>query len=124
MIAGIEKQLERTPGSTQLYDTLSEYYTAGYEGARFDPSLTDGVVFSRHNLASDGSFNEFHVIICRNVMIYFDKPLQEHVHRLFHDSLATFGVLALGQKETIRFSPREESYEVLDAAEKLYRKVR
>jgi chemotaxis protein methyltransferase CheR len=64
------------------------------------------------------------VIICRNVMIYFDKSLQEHVHRLFHESLATFGVLALGQKETIRFSPHEESYEVLDAAEKLYRKVR
>ena len=57
-------------------------------------------------------------------MIYFDKPLQEHVHRLFYDSLAVFGVLALGQKETIKFSPHEDAYEELDAAEKLYRKIR
>jgi chemotaxis protein methyltransferase CheR len=104
--------------------SFSEYYVARYDGAQFARSLVENVVFAQHNLASDAAFNEFHVIICRNVMIYFDKPLQEHVHRLFHDSLATFGVLALGQKETIRFSPREESYEVLDAAEKLYRKVK
>ena len=103
--------------------SFSEYYVARYDGAQFARSLVENVVFAQHNLVSDAAFNEFHVIICRNVMIYFDKPLQEHVHRLFHDSLATFGVLALGQKETIRFSPREESYEVLDAAEKLYRKV-
>ena len=104
--------------------SFSEYYVARYDGAQFARSLVENVVFAQHNLASDAAFNEFHVIICRNVMIYFDKPLQEHVHRLFHDSLATFGVLALGQKETIRFSPHEESYEVLDAAEKLYRKVK
>ena len=102
---------------------FSEYYVARYDGARFSRSLADGVVFAQHNLASDAAFNEFHAIVCRNVMIYFDRPLQEHVHRLFHDSLATFGVLALGQKETIRFSPHESSYEPLDAAERLYRKV-
>jgi chemotaxis protein methyltransferase CheR len=108
-------------GGTQAF---SEYYVARYDGAQFSRSLVENVVFAQHNLASDAAFNEFHVIVCRNVMIYFDKSLQEHVHRLFHESLATFGVLALGQKETIRFSPHEESYEVLDAAEKLYRKVR
>jgi chemotaxis protein methyltransferase CheR len=64
------------------------------------------------------------VIACRNVMIYFDRPLQEHVYNLFHESLAMFGVLGLGQKETIRFSPHEDAYEELDAAEKLYRKVK
>jgi chemotaxis protein methyltransferase CheR len=103
---------------------FSEYYVARYEGAQFDRTLADGVVFAQHNLASDAAFNEFHVILCRNVMIYFDKPLQDHVHRLFHESLATFGVLALGQRETIRLSPHESDYEVLDAEERLYRKVR
>ena len=102
---------------------FSEYYVARYDGARFSRALADGVVFAQHNLASDAAFNEFQAIVCRNVMIYFDRPLQEHVHRLFHDSLATFGVLALGQKETIRFSPHEAGYEELDAAERLYRKV-
>jgi chemotaxis protein methyltransferase CheR len=103
---------------------FSEYYVARYDGARFARSLVDGVVFAQHNLASDAAFNEFQVIACRNVMIYFDASLQEHVHRLFYSSLATFGVLALGQKETIRFSPHEACYEELDAAERLYRKVR
>lgn len=104
--------------------SFSEYYVARYDGARFARELVDGVVFAQHNLASDAAFNEFHAITCRNVMIYFAQPLQEHVHRLFHDSLAMFGVLALGQKETIRFSPYEASFEELDAEERLYRKVR
>ena len=103
---------------------FSEYYVARYDGARFARSLVDGVVFARHNLASDAAFNEFQAIACRNVMIYFDRSLQEHVHRLFYTSLANFGVLALGQKETIRFSPYEDCYEELDPAERLYRKVR
>ena len=104
--------------------SFSEYYVARYDGARFSRSLVDGVVFAQHNLASDSVFNEFHVVACRNVMIYFDRPLQAHVHSLFYDSLAMFGVLALGQKETIRFSPHEDDFEELDAAEKLYRKIR
>ena len=103
---------------------FSEYYVARYDGARFARSLVDGVVFAQHNLASDAAFNEFEAIVCRNVMIYFDKALQAHVYRLFHESLSTFGVLALGQKETIKFSPHETGYEELDAAERLYRKVR
>jgi chemotaxis protein methyltransferase CheR len=104
--------------------SFSEYYVANYEGARFARPLLENVVFAQHNLVSDRSFNEFHVIICRNVMIYFDKPLQDRVHRLFYDSLATFGVLALGHKESIKFSPHEERYEKLDAEERLYRKIR
>jgi chemotaxis protein methyltransferase CheR len=104
--------------------SFSEYYVARYDSAQFARELVDGVVFARHNLASDAAFNEFNVITCRNVMIYFAQPLQEHVHRLFYESLATFGVLALGQKETIRFSPHESAYEELDAEERLYKKVR
>jgi len=103
---------------------FSEYYVAGYDGAQFQHSLVENVVFAQHNLASDGSFNEFNTIVCRNVMIYFDRPLQDRVHELFYESLAMFGVLALGHKESLKFSPYERCYEVLDGQEKLYRKVR
>ncbi|MEO5679172.1 MAG: protein-glutamate O-methyltransferase CheR [Acidimicrobiales bacterium] len=108
-------------GGTRAF---SEYYTAGYQGARFDRSLMDGVVFSRHNLASDQSFNEFHAIICRNVMIYFDSALQDRVHDLFYDSLVRFGVLCLGQKESITFTSHADDYKILDPADRIFRKVR
>jgi chemotaxis protein methyltransferase CheR len=108
-------------GGTQAF---SEYYLAKYDGAQFQRSLTENVVFAQHNLVSDRSFNEFNVVVCRNVMIYFDRALQDHVHELFYESLATFGVLGLGHKESIRFSPHEQSYEELDTHEKLYRKIR
>jgi chemotaxis protein methyltransferase CheR len=103
---------------------FSEYYVAAYDGAQFDRRLIRNVVFAQHNLVSDRSFNEFNVIVCRNVMIYFDRSLQDHVQKLFYDSLPVFGVLALGHKESIAFSPHADSYEELDAEEKLYRKVR
>jgi chemotaxis protein methyltransferase CheR len=102
---------------------FSDYYTARYDNVIFDHSLRSNVVFSEHNLVTDGSFNEFHVILCRNVMIYFNKALQERVHNLIYDSLITFGVLGLGNKESLRFTPREEFYEPLDGADRLYRKV-
>jgi chemotaxis protein methyltransferase CheR len=102
---------------------FSEYYLAAYDGAQFQRSLLENVVFAQHNLVSDRSFNEFNVIVCRNVMIYFDRALQNHVHELFYESLAHLGVLGLGRKEAIHFSPHEEQYEALDAVEKLYRKV-
>lgn len=102
---------------------FSEYYSAAYDGAQFDRSLIRNVVFAQHNLVSDRSFNEFHAIVCRNVMIYFDRSLQEKVHALFHESLATFGVLALGHKESIKFTRFADRYDELDAEERLYRKV-
>ena len=102
---------------------FSEYYLAKYDGAQFQRSLIENVVFAQHNLVSDRSFNEFNVIICRNVMIYFDRTLQDRVHRLFHESLMTFGVLGLGHKESISFSPYVDAYEELDPNEKLYKKV-
>jgi chemotaxis protein methyltransferase CheR len=103
---------------------FSEYYVAAYDAAQFQRSLVDNVVFAQHNLVSDRSFNEFNVVVCRNVMIYFDKKLQDRVHQLFYESLANFGVLGLGHKESIQFSPYADAYEELDAREKLYRKVR
>jgi chemotaxis protein methyltransferase CheR len=104
--------------------SFSEYYLAKYEGALFERTLTDNVVWAPHNLVQDRSFNTFNVILCRNVMIYFDRALQTRVHQLFYDSLERFGVLALGHKESIRFTGVESAYEELDAQEKLYRKVR
>jgi chemotaxis protein methyltransferase CheR len=104
-------------------NAFSEYYLAKYDGAQFQRSLTENVVFAQHNLVSDRSFNEFNVIICRNVMIYFDRTLQDRVHRLFYESLVNFGVLGLGHKESIRFSPYERRYEELDPYEKLYRRI-
>ena len=103
--------------------SFSEYYTAKYDGALFSPSLTRNVVFSQHNLVTDRSFAEFHVIFCRNVLIYFDKKLQNRVHTLFYESLVMFGVLALGSKESLKFSQYEPCYEKLSPTEKLYRKV-
>ena len=102
---------------------FSEYYLAKYDGAQFQRSLVENVVFAQHNLVSDRSFNEFNVVVCRNVMIYFDRALQDRVHRLFYESLTMFGVLALGAKESIKFSPFEDRFEDLDANERLYKKV-
>ncbi|HVW89612.1 MAG TPA: CheR family methyltransferase, partial [Gaiellaceae bacterium] len=104
--------------------SFSEYYLAKYEGALFERTLTENVVWAPHNLVQDRAFNEFNLILCRNVMIYFDRPLQKRVHELFHESLERFGILALGHKESIRFTGFEDRYEELDAAERLYRKVR
>jgi chemotaxis protein methyltransferase CheR len=102
---------------------FSEYYLAAYDGARFSRSLVENVVFAQHNLAMDRSFNEFTVILCRNVMIYFDRELQDRVHTLFHESLENFGILVLGHKESINFTVAASRYEALDADERIYRKV-
>jgi chemotaxis protein methyltransferase CheR len=102
--------------------SFSDYYRAAYDRAQLDRSLTENVVFAAHNLVSDRSFNEFHVIVCRNVMIYFDRSLQEMVHQLFLDSLVPFGVLALGRKETMTHSAHASRFDVVDELERIYRK--
>jgi chemotaxis protein methyltransferase CheR len=107
-------------GGTQSF---SDYYTAAYDRVILKASLRDNVVFAQHNLASDASFNEFHVILCRNVMIYFNLKLQAHVYHLLHDSLVMFGVLGLGAKETVKFSPHEHAYEEIEGPARLYRRV-
>jgi len=102
---------------------FSEYYTARYEFAIMRPALQRNIVFSQHNLVSDGTFNEFNVILCRNVMIYFNRALQERTHTLFHASLSMFGILGLGSRESLRFLPQEPLYEQLEPGEKLYRRI-
>ncbi|HVE70426.1 MAG TPA: protein-glutamate O-methyltransferase CheR, partial [Thermoanaerobaculia bacterium] len=103
--------------------SFSEYYTANYDAALFAARLRRNVLFAQHNLATDTSFSEFNVIFCRNVLIYFDKPLQNQVHSLFYESLVMFGILALGSKESLRFSKYEPCYERVHPTEKVYRKV-
>lgn len=102
---------------------LSDYYTAAdYDHAIFRQSLRSNVVFSHHNLATDGSFNEFNVVLCRNVMIYFDSTLQTRVHTLLHESLRRFGILVLGHKESLKGTGLEACYEELDGRERIYRR--
>ena len=103
--------------------TLSDFYTAAYDKALFRKSLQRNTVFAQHNLVTDGSFNEFQVVLCRNVMIYFNKALQDRVHTLLHGSLVRLGVLGLGRKESLRFTPHEDAYLELDRAERLYRRM-
>ena len=104
--------------------SFSDYYTADSSAVIIRPFLRDNIVFAVHNLVGDGSFNEFQVIFCRNVMIYFNRELQAHVHGLLYESLAMWGYLGLGRSETLRFSARERCYEPLAGRERLYRKVR
>ncbi len=104
--------------------TFSEYYTARYDYAIFRPALRENVVFAQHNLVTDASFNVFNVIFCRNVLIYFNNVLQDRVQKLFLDSMEMFGILGLGKKETINHTSVADSYEVIDAEERLYRRVR
>lgn len=105
-------------------ESFSHYYTAKYDSVIFHSYLKKNIVFGQHNLVTDGSFNEFNVIFCRNVMIYFNKTLQDHVHGLLYDSLSTFGILALGTKESITFTRHADKYEELDSVNRLYRKIR
>lgn len=104
--------------------TFSEYYVAKYDYAIFRPSLRENVVFAQHNLVTDASFNQFNVIFCRNVLIYFNNRLQDRVQQLFLESLEMFGILGLGKKETIRYSAVSDNYEVIDEEERVYRRIR
>ncbi|WP_445430846.1 CheR family methyltransferase [Chryseobacterium indoltheticum] len=101
---------------------FSDYYTANYDSAKFDKSLQEKLILSTHNLVSDSSFNSFQLIVCRNVLIYFDRGLQERVFRLFDNSLENLGFLALGAKETIRFSKLDKNFHQVDD-QRIWKKV-
>ena len=102
--------------------SLSEYYTAAYDHARFDPTLRARAVFSDHSLVSDAVFTEAHLISCRNVMIYFDRALQNRAIGLFKDSLVRKGFLGLGAKESIQFSAHSGAFDDFMREEKIYLK--
>ena len=102
--------------------SLSDYYTAGYGRAVFDKSLRKNVVFSDHSLVTDAVFAEVQLISCRNVMIYFDRPLQDRALGLFKDSLSRKGFLGLGSKESIRFSDHAHAFSEFVRGEKIYQR--
>ncbi|MBU1368310.1 MAG: protein-glutamate O-methyltransferase CheR [Bacteroidetes bacterium] len=103
-------------------ESFSKYYTARYDAALFDPELKKNIVFAEHNLVTDSVFSEVNLIICRNVLIYFNRSLQNKVMELFAESLIKGGFLGLGTKENIMFSPVESLFKVLDAEQKIYQK--
>jgi chemotaxis protein methyltransferase CheR len=102
---------------------FSGYYTAKYDFAKFDHRLKSKMVTATHNLVSDRSFNEFQLIFCRNVLIYFDKILQDRVLTLFDESLEKLGFLVLGSKENLRFSKVADKFMQMDK-EKIWRKIK
>lgn len=105
------------------HESFSDYYTAKYDAAIMDKSLKKHIVFSQHNLATDSVFGEMNLVMCRNVLIYFDKELQSRVIGLFSDSLVRKGLLCLGSKESIRFSEYADYFKEFVAKEKIYQKI-
>ncbi|MBQ5946655.1 protein-glutamate O-methyltransferase CheR [Massilia sp. ST3] len=102
---------------------FSDYYIAAYDGAKFDRSLVENVTFADHSLATDSVFSETHFVSCRNVLIYFNRQLQDRVLGLFHESLCHRGFMGLGSKESIDFSSYAGRFEPLAKRERLFRKV-
>ena len=102
--------------------SLSDYYTAAYKAATFDKSLRQRVVFSDHSLVSDAVFAEMQLISCRNVLIYFDRELQDRAIGLFKDSLVRKGFLGLGSKESLRFSDHSDAFIDFARSEHIYQK--
>jgi chemotaxis protein methyltransferase CheR len=102
---------------------FSDYYLAKYDGMLMDKTLRQAIVFSAHNLTTDHSFNEFQLILCRNVLIYFNQRLQNRVHNLFYESLCPFGILGLGNNESLFFSDKEHKYRAMDKKERIFVKL-
>ncbi len=103
---------------------FSSNFTAKYDYARIDSQLQNNITWAQHNLAMDDTFNEFQVIFCRNVMIYFNKALQSRVHDLIYSSLSMGGFLILGNRESLKFTPYEKNYSPIDENERIYKKIK
>jgi chemotaxis protein methyltransferase CheR len=103
--------------------TLSDYYHADYDSVILDRGLQENITFANHNLVTDGVFSEVHLILCRNVMIYFNRDLQKRVLELFHASLLHGGFLALGSKESLHHKEFQGSFQALEPMWKVYRKI-
>ena len=102
--------------------SFADYYMAQYDSVIFEPALKKKITFAEHNLVTDGVFGEMHVIVCRNVLIYFNKELQNNVIKLFSDSISKGCFLCLGSKESLDFSTSSEGFENFVIKEKIYRK--
>ncbi|MDB6077731.1 MAG: chemotaxis protein CheR [Akkermansiaceae bacterium] len=102
--------------------SLSDYYTAAYGRVIFDPTLKERTVFSDHSLVSDAVFAETHLVSCRNVLIYFNRDLQDRALGLFRDSLVRKGFLGLGSKESLRFSAHADAFQEFERSERIYQR--
>jgi len=102
--------------------SLDHYYTEQYEAFKFQDSLKENMTFAYHNLVKDGVFGEMNIVICRNVLIYFDKDLQDHAFTLFNSSLVRKGFMCLGSKETIDYSAIKDQYETFSKPNKIFRR--
>ena len=103
--------------------SLSHYFSGGGSSGMFDSVLRRNMVFARHNLATDGSLNEFNAIFCRNPLKRFDRAVQRRAHLLLHESLVQFGILGLPQGETLEGAPTADAFEEFDPEHSLYRKI-
>ncbi len=103
-------------------ESFSDYYTSDYDMVIMDTSLKKNIVWANHNLVTDSVFAEVHMVMCRNVLIYFNSHLQSTVQQLFFDSLINGGILCLGTKESLRFSGLAEEYTELDRMQKIFKK--
>jgi len=103
-------------------ESFSDYYTSSYDNAIMNQSLKKNIVWANHNLVTDSVFAEVHLILCRNVLIYFDNTLQNKVQKIFHDSLINGGILCLGTKEGLRFTDFFEKYTELDKKQRIFKK--
>jgi chemotaxis protein methyltransferase CheR len=108
---------------TGLKGSISDHFTILYDAASIHNELKQNTLFSVHNLVSDGVFNEFQLISCRNVFIYFETELQEHILELFYKSLCPLGYLCLGSKETIRSDTFKKKFKVINPKENIYQKI-
>jgi len=104
--------------------SISDHYTVSGRAARFNRDLAGRITWARHSLVTDGSFNDFHLIVCANVLIYFRPSLQERAHRLMYDSLIRGGFLALGNRESLLYCPDRDHYERVREGVNLFRKTR
>jgi len=103
-------------------ESFSGYYTANYDSVIMNKSLKRNILWANHNLVTDSIFAEVHLILCRNVLIYFDKNLQNKVQELFHNSLTNGGILCLGSKEGLRFTDLSDEYTELDKKQRIFKK--
>lgn len=122
--------LERIPRYQEAYrmsggpGDLADHYTVVGRTARFNPALHDSITWARHNLVTDASFNDFHLVVCANVLIYFRESLQKRAHRLIYDSLIRGGFLAMGRRESLLNCPDRDHYEQVRDGVNLFRKIR
>ncbi|MFH2131811.1 MAG: protein-glutamate O-methyltransferase CheR [bacterium] len=121
--------VERLKSYTRNYqeagglESFADYYSSRYDLVKLDKTLKENILFSSHNLVTDGAFGEMNLIVCRNVLIYFNRDLQDHVFKLFSDSLCPGGFLCLGSKETVQLSTSANAFTEIVSKEKIYRKT-